>query len=98
MNGPTYESVIGEILESLGKTVEGLKNCLFSGNKRLMNETRKAFVASLRSSLPAFSEAIERTGRSPLDERLLALLPTCQRLGIAHLLGCFHGALQSGRG
>lgn len=83
MNEPTFESVIGDILESLGKTVEGLKNCLFSGNKRLMNETRKAFAASLRSSLPTFNQAIQRKVKSPLDERLLALLPACQRLGIA---------------
>jgi Na+/phosphate symporter len=83
MKEPTPESVIGDILESLGKTVEGLKNCLFSRSRRLMNVTRKAFAASLKSSLPAFSRAIQRTGKSPLDERLLALLLVCQRLGIA---------------
>ncbi len=98
MNERTIESVIGEILESIGKTVEGLKNCLFSGNKRLMNETKKAFAASLRSSLPAFIEAIQRTGKSSTDERLLALLPACQRLGIAmeDLVGGVQAMVETG--
>ncbi len=98
MNEPTLESVIGEILESVGKTVEGLKNCLFSGNKRLMNETKKLFAASLRSSLPAFIQAIQRTGGSSFDERLPALLPACQRLGIAmeDLVGGVQAIVETG--
>jgi len=98
MNERTIENVIGEILESVGKTVEGLKNCLFSGNKRLMNETKKAFAASLRSSLPAFVEAIQRTGKSSADERPLTLLPACQRLGIAmeDLVGGVQAMVEAG--
>jgi hypothetical protein len=98
MNERTIETVIGEILESVGKTVEGLKNCLFSGNKRLMNETKKAFAASLRSSLPPFIEAIQGTGKSSTDERLLALLPACQRLGIAmeDLVGGVQAMVETG--
>ena len=98
MNERTIENVIGEILESVGKTVEGLKNCLFSGNKRLMNETKKAFAASLRSSLPAFVEAIQRTGKSSADERPLMLLPACQRLGIAmeDLVGGVQAMVETG--
>ena len=83
MNEQAFESIVGEILESLGRTLEGLKSCLFSGNKRLMNETKNAFAASLRSTLPAFNEAIQRKGGSPPDGRLPALLAVCQRLGIA---------------
>jgi len=98
MNERTIENVIGEILESMGKTVEALKNCLFSGNKRLMNETKKAFAASLRSSLPPFVEAIQRTGKSSTDERLLTLLPACQRLGIAmeDLVGGVQAMVEAG--
>jgi len=80
MNEQTLESIVGEILESLGKTLEGLKSCLFSGNKRVMNETKNAFAKSLRSSLPTFNQAIQR---KPPDERLPALLPACQHIGIA---------------
>ena len=98
MNERTIENVIGEILESVGKTVEGLQNCLFSGNKRLMNETKKTFAASLRSSLPAFVEAIRSTGKSSTDERLLTLLPACQRLGIAmeDLVGGVQAVVETG--
>ncbi|HUJ70217.1 MAG TPA: hypothetical protein VLW86_11890 [Syntrophorhabdales bacterium] len=100
MNEQTFESIVGEILESLGKTLEGLKRCLFSGNKRLMNETKNAFAASLRSTLPAFNEAIQRKGKgeSHSDGRLPALLPACQRLGIAmeDAVGGVQGIVETG--
>jgi Na+/phosphate symporter len=83
MNEKALEPLVGEILGSLGQTIEDLKSCLFSGNKRLMNEAKKTFASSLRSSLPLFEEAMRRTDKSPLDNRLLALLPSLQRLGIA---------------
>ncbi len=97
MNEKVPERVITEILNLLGKTIEDLKSCLFSRNKRQMNETKKVFGANLRASLPLFEEAIQKTEKSPLDRRLLTFLPALQRLGIAveDLVGGVQTALET---
>jgi Na+/phosphate symporter len=83
MNEREYAQVTAEALESLGRTVEDLKKCLFSRNKRLLNEAKRNFVASVRASIPLFEETVEKKEKNELDRRLLELLPSLQRLGIA---------------
>jgi Na+/phosphate symporter len=83
MDEKEHVRVIGESLNSLGKTVDDLKKCLFSRDKRRMKETAKEFYASLKLSLPMFDEVMERAEKNQVDKRLIALLPMLQQTGIA---------------
>ena len=83
MDEKEHVRVIGESLSSFGKTVDDLKKCLFSRDKRRMKETVKDFYTSLKLSLPVFDEVMERAEKSQVDKRLLGLLPMLQQTGIA---------------
>jgi phosphate:Na+ symporter len=83
MDEKEHARVIGESLNSLGKTVDDLKKCLFSRDKRKMKETVKGFYASLKLSLPLFDEVMERAQKNQVDRKLLGLLPMLQQTGIA---------------
>lgn len=82
MNEKEYVQAIAEALESLGKTIEDLKKCLFSRNKRLMNEIKKNLATSVKASVPLFEEIMEKREKNALDQWFLELLPSLQRLGI----------------
>jgi Na+/phosphate symporter len=82
MDGKEYTRVISEALESTGGTVDALKKCLFSRNKRLMGETKRSLAASVKASLPLFEQTLEKKEKEGVDQWLLELLPSLQRLGI----------------
>jgi Na+/phosphate symporter len=83
MNEKEYAQVIAEALESVGRIIEDLKKCLFSRNKRLMNETKKNLATSVKASVPLFEEVMEKKEKNALDQWFIELLPSLQRLGIA---------------
>jgi Na+/phosphate symporter len=83
MNEKEYTQAIADALESLGRTIEDLKRCLFSRNKRLLNEAKRNLATSVRASIPLFEEIMEKREKSALDQWFLKLLPSLQRLGIA---------------
>jgi len=82
MDEKEYAQVIAEALQSLGRTIEDLKRCLFSRNKRLMNQTKRNLAASVRASVPLLEETAEKSEKNALDRWFLELLPSLQRLGI----------------
>jgi Na+/phosphate symporter len=83
MNEKEYAQVIAEVLESLGRTIDDLKKCLFSRNKHHMNETKRNVLTSVKASVPLFEEIVEKKEKNALDQAFLELLPSLQRLGIA---------------
>jgi Na+/phosphate symporter len=83
MDGKEYTEVIAEALGSTGRAVEDLKKCLFSRNKRLMGETKKNLMASVKAGLPLFEKVMEKKEKDAVDQWFLELLPYLQRLGIA---------------
>jgi len=97
MNEEEYGQAIAGTLDSLGRIIEGLKDSLFSRNKRLLNETKKRLTASVKESVPLFEGTIEKSEKSGLDQQFLALLPSFQRLGIAteDLLGGIQTAVEA---
>ena len=97
MDENMYDGLIGDILGSLGDTIDGIKGCLFSRDKRRLKESEKAFAGSLASSIPACEEALARKERTEADEKFLALLPSLQRLGAFtdDLLGAARATLEA---
>jgi Na+/phosphate symporter len=83
MDEKEHVRVISESLDSFGKTIDNLKKCLFSRDKKRMKEVIKEFYASLKLSLPVFDEITERAQKNEVDKRLLGLLPMLQQVGIA---------------
>jgi len=83
MDEKEYTSIISESLTSVVKTVEALKKCLFSRDKRRMKETAKDFYASLKRSLPLVNEVMARAEKSEIDKKIIGIVPTLQQLGIA---------------
>ena len=82
MNEKTYVELIGQILESLGNTIDEVKRCLFSRDKRRLTQAEKAFAADRKSSLPLWEALVAKKEKLPADQKLLALLPLLQHLGI----------------
>ncbi len=83
MDEKDYIKVITASLDSLGKTVEDMKKCLFSRDKRRTKEAAKAFYPTLKLTLPVFDQIMVRAEKSDLEKKLLGLLPTLQHVGIA---------------
>jgi len=83
MEEKEYTRIISESLTSVIKTVEALKKCLFSRDKRRMKETVKDFYASLKFSLPLVTEVMARAEKSATDKRVIGIVPTLQQMGIA---------------
>jgi len=83
MNEKTYVELIGQILDSLGNTVDEAKRCLFSRDKRRLTHAEKVFAAALKSGLPLCEALIAKKEKLQGDQEFLALLPSLQRLGIA---------------
>lgn len=83
MNEKEYAQAATQALESCVKTIDDLKKCLFSRNKRQLSEIRRNLAVSVKASLPLFEEAMEKKEKSGLDQWLVELLPPLQRLGIA---------------
>ena len=83
MNEKTYVELIGQILESVGNTIDEVKRCLFSRDKRRLTHAEKAFASDLKSSLPLCEALIAKKEKLQADQEFLALLPSLQRLGIA---------------
>ncbi len=83
MDEKEYTQVISGSLNSLSKTLEDLKKCLFSRDKRRMKQTVETFYPALKLSLPVFDAMMERKEKSELERKLLGLLPMLQQIGIA---------------
>ncbi len=82
MNEKTYVELIGQILISLGITIDEAKRCLFSRDKRRLTQVEKAFAADRKSSLPLCEALIAKKEKLQADQEFLALLPSLQHLGI----------------
>jgi phosphate:Na+ symporter len=97
MDEKEHVRVITESLDSFGKTIDNLKKCLFSRDKKRMKEVLKEFYASLKLSLPVFDEIMERAEKNEVDKRLLGLLPMLQQVGIAteDLVGAIQTAVDA---
>jgi Na+/phosphate symporter len=97
MDEKEHVRVISESLGSFGETVDNLKKCLFSRDKKRMKEVVKEFYASLKLSLPVFDEIMERAQKNDVDKRLLGLLPMLQQVGIAteDLVGAIQTAVDA---
>jgi Na+/phosphate symporter len=97
MDEKEHVRVIAESLDSFGKTIDDLKKCLFSRDKRRTKETVKAFYTSLNLSLPVFDEIMERAEKNETDRKLLSLLPMLQQIGIAtqDLVGAIQTAVDA---
>jgi Na+/phosphate symporter len=83
MNEKTYVEMIGQILESLGNTIDEAKRCLFSRDKRRLTQAEKAFSSELTSGLPLYEALIAKKEKLQADQEFVALLPSLQHLGIA---------------
>ncbi len=83
MNEKTYVEPVGQILESVGNTIDEVKRCLFSRDKRRLTQAEKVFSSDLTSSLPLCEAHIAKKEKLQADQEFLALLPSLQRLGIA---------------
>ncbi len=83
MNDNACVELIGQILESLGTTIDEAKRCLLSRDKRRLAGAEKSFAAGLKSSLPLCETLIAKKEKLQGDQEFLALLPSLQRLGIA---------------
>jgi Na+/phosphate symporter len=83
MDEKEYTQVITTSLNSLGKTLEDLKKCLFSRDKRRMKQTVETFYPALKATLPLFDQIIERKEKNEFEKKLLGLLPMLQQVGIA---------------
>ncbi len=83
MNEKTYVELVGRILESMGTTIDEVKRCLFSRDKRRLTQAEKAFTSELTSSLPLCEALVAKKEKLQADQEFLALLPSLQRLGIA---------------
>ncbi len=83
MNEKTYVEPVGQILESVGNTIDEVKRCLFSRDKRRLTQAEKVFSSDLTSSLPLCEALIAKKEKLQADQEFLALLPSLQRLGIA---------------
>lgn len=83
MDEKEYTRIISESLASVSKTVEALKKCLFSRDKKKMKEIVKDFYASLKVSLPLVDEVFAKTEKTAMDKRILTVVPTLQQLGSA---------------
>lgn len=97
MDEKEHVRVVSESLGSFGKTIDNLKKCLFSRDKKRMKEVVKEFYASLKLTLPVFDEIMERAEKSEVDRRLLGLLPMLQQVGIAteDLVGAIQTAVDA---
>jgi Na+/phosphate symporter len=97
MDEKEHVRVISESLDSFARTIDNLKKCLFSRDKKRMKEVVKEFYASLKLSLPVFDEIMERAQKSEVDKRLLGLLPMLQQVGIAteDLVGAIQTAVDA---
>jgi Na+/phosphate symporter len=73
--------IVGETVNSLRTTVEELKRCMFSGDKKRMKDVVKTFYNSLNTSLPLFDKLVAKAEKSPEETKLLSLLPWMQQLG-----------------
>ncbi len=82
MEEKAYAELIGQILESLGNTVDETKRCLFSRDKRRLTQAEKTFAAARKSSLPLCEALVAKKEKVQADQEFLALLPSLQRLGI----------------
>ncbi len=83
MDEKEYTRIISESLVSVSKTVEALKKCLFSRDKKRVKEIVKEFYVSLKVSLPLVDEVFARTEKTATEKRLLAVVPALQQLGSA---------------
>lgn len=72
----------GDILTSLITILDGLKHCLFSSDGRKLKDIEKRLAATTTSSLPLFEELVQKKQRTAVDEKLLGMLPSLQKLGI----------------
>ena len=82
MNENAHIELIGQILGSLGTTIDEVKRCLFSRDKRRLAHAEKEFAANLKSSLPQCEALIAKKEKLQGDQEFLNLLPSLQRLGI----------------
>jgi Na+/phosphate symporter len=83
MNEKEYLHAVEINLASLRSTMDDLKKCLFSRDKKRVKETVKAFYASLNTTLPLFTELIGKPEKNAAERKLLCLLPALQQLGSA---------------
>jgi Na+/phosphate symporter len=83
MKEKAYVELIGHILEILGNTIDEVKRCLFSRDKRRLTHAEKAFALELKSSLPLCETLIAKKEKPEGDQEFIALLPSLQRIGIA---------------
>jgi Na+/phosphate symporter len=82
MDDKDYAKVVNEVLQSIGPILDDLKRCLFSRDKRRLNETEKTYMAAVRSSLPFYEAITAKAEKTEFEEKSLAILPSLQRLGI----------------
>jgi Na+/phosphate symporter len=82
MEEKEYTQAICEILDSVGPILEDTRRCIFTDDKRCLEEAQKMRIASLRSCLPLAEELTGKKERSMLEQKFLTVLPYLQMLGI----------------
>jgi Na+/phosphate symporter len=97
MEENSYIRTVEETVNSLRTTIDDLKRCLFSRDKKKMKDTVKTFYSRLNTSLPLFNKLVAKADKTPEDMKLLNLLPWLQQLGspLEDLVGGVHAAVES---
>ena len=91
----TWAVIAGEVLESLGKVMDEAQRALFARDRRRLTRTEKAFAEYLKASLPLFEKSGAKKKKTEEDEKLMALLPVLQGIGMGarDLLGAIRAIL-----
>jgi Na+/phosphate symporter len=97
MEESSYIRTVEETVDSLRTTIDELKRCLFSRDKKRMKDTVKTFYSRLNTSLPLFNKLVAKVDKTPEDIKLLNLLPWLQQLGspLEDLVGGVHAAVDA---
>ncbi|MGD0229722.1 MAG: hypothetical protein ABSC19_05090 [Syntrophorhabdales bacterium] len=82
MEEKQYIQAICEIVDSVGPILEDMRRCIFTDDKKCLEEAEKMLRASLRSSLPLAEELAGKREKSMLELKFLTVLPYLQKLGI----------------
>ena len=81
MNETEFLHTVEVNLTSLRATIDNLKKCLFTRDKKLVKETVKTFYSSLNTTLPLFTDLVGKPEKTSTEKQLIGLLPILQQLG-----------------
>ncbi len=83
MDQQEYTKIVENVLGNVGSTVDQLKMCLFSHDKRRLKEAEKGLKATIASDLPFVEALIKKRDKDEVDQKFIAVLPSLQKLGAA---------------